>query len=35
MLDENSLETATNSTVTLKNKIDTSLVMKREGNLLM
>lgn len=32
MLDENSLETATNSTVTLKNKIDTSLVMKREEN---
>ncbi|XP_019468681.1 dual specificity protein kinase TTK isoform X2 [Meleagris gallopavo] len=32
MLDENSLDMATNSTVTLKNKIDTSLVMKREEN---
>ncbi|KFQ58418.1 Dual specificity protein kinase TTK, partial [Pelecanus crispus] len=30
MLDENSLETATNSTVTLKAKMDTSLAMKRE-----
>ncbi|KAM6354924.1 dual specificity protein kinase TTK [Podargus strigoides] len=30
MLDENSSETATNSTVTLKTKMDTSLVMKRE-----
>ncbi|XP_074720826.1 dual specificity protein kinase TTK [Strix uralensis] len=32
MLDENSLEMATNSTVTLKTKMDTSLVMKREEN---
>ncbi|XP_048790827.1 dual specificity protein kinase TTK [Lagopus muta] len=32
MLDENSSEMATNSAVTLKNKIDTSLVMKREEN---
>ncbi|XP_009983416.1 PREDICTED: dual specificity protein kinase TTK-like, partial [Tauraco erythrolophus] len=32
ILDENSLETATNSTVTLKNKMDTSLAMKREEN---
>ncbi|XP_052552525.1 dual specificity protein kinase TTK [Tympanuchus pallidicinctus] len=32
MLDENSLEMATSSAVTLKNKIDTSLVMKREEN---
>lgn len=32
MLDENSLETATNSTVTLKPKMDASFVMKREGN---
>ncbi|XP_009863867.1 PREDICTED: dual specificity protein kinase TTK, partial [Apaloderma vittatum] len=30
MLDENSLELATNTTVTLKTKMDTSLVMKRE-----
>ncbi|KFP52351.1 Dual specificity protein kinase TTK, partial [Cathartes aura] len=32
MLDENSLEMATNSTVTLKTKMDTSLAMKREEN---
>ncbi|NXC37687.1 TTK kinase, partial [Penelope pileata] len=30
MLDENSLETATNSTLALKNKMDTNLAMKRE-----
>ncbi|XP_064025220.1 dual specificity protein kinase TTK [Pogoniulus pusillus] len=30
--DENSSETATNSTLTLKSKMDTSLVMKREEN---
>ncbi|NWZ27722.1 TTK kinase, partial [Asarcornis scutulata] len=32
MLDENSLEVATNSTVTLKNKMDTNPVTKREEN---
>ncbi|XP_014813991.1 PREDICTED: dual specificity protein kinase TTK [Calidris pugnax] len=32
MLDENSLEKATDSTVTLKPKMDTSLVLKREEN---
>ncbi|XP_010143589.1 PREDICTED: dual specificity protein kinase TTK, partial [Buceros rhinoceros silvestris] len=32
MLDENSLEMATNSTVTLKTKMDTSLAVKREEN---
>ncbi|KGL95302.1 Dual specificity protein kinase TTK, partial [Charadrius vociferus] len=32
MLDENSLETATDSTVTLKPKMDTNFVMKREEN---
>ncbi|XP_015714513.1 dual specificity protein kinase TTK isoform X2 [Coturnix japonica] len=32
LLEESSSETATHSTVTLKNKIDTSLVMKREEN---
>lgn len=32
MLDEDSLETATNSTITLKTKMDASLAMKREGN---
>lgn len=32
MLDENSLEVATNSTVTLRNKMDTNPVIKREGN---
>ena len=32
MLDENSLETATNSTITLKTKMDTSLAMKKGGN---
>lgn len=32
MLDEGSSETATNSTVTLKTKVDASLVMKRAGN---
>ncbi|KFQ41030.1 Dual specificity protein kinase TTK, partial [Mesitornis unicolor] len=32
MLDENSLETATNSSVTLKTKMNTSLAMKREEN---
>ncbi|XP_072188266.1 dual specificity protein kinase TTK [Excalfactoria chinensis] len=32
LLEENSSETATHSTVTLKNKADTSLVMKREEN---
>ncbi|KFP84374.1 Dual specificity protein kinase TTK, partial [Acanthisitta chloris] len=32
MLDEDSLEMATSSTVTLKPKVDTSLVMKKEGN---
>lgn len=31
-LDENSLEVATNSTVTLRNKMDTNPVVKREGN---
>ncbi|XP_010073017.1 PREDICTED: dual specificity protein kinase TTK-like, partial [Pterocles gutturalis] len=30
LLDENSLETATNSSITLKTKMDTSLTMKRE-----
>ncbi|XP_069707425.1 dual specificity protein kinase TTK [Phaenicophaeus curvirostris] len=32
MLGENSLETATNSSLTLKNNVDTSLTMKREEN---
>ncbi|KFP93589.1 Dual specificity protein kinase TTK, partial [Haliaeetus albicilla] len=32
MLDEDSLETATNSTITLKTKMDASLAMKREEN---
>lgn len=32
MLDENSLEIVTNSTVTLRNKMDTNPVIKREGN---
>lgn len=32
MLDENSLEVATNSTVTLRNKMDTNPVIKREEN---
>ncbi|XP_075270577.1 dual specificity protein kinase TTK [Opisthocomus hoazin] len=32
MLDENSLETATNSTITLKTKMDTSLAMKKGEN---
>lgn len=32
MSDENSLEMATNSTITLQTKMDTSLAMKREGN---
>lgn len=31
MLDENSLETATNSIVTPKTKMDTSLAIKGEG----